>query len=298
MTDKTPVVPVGAAPATAEHFRIASQKPAVKFLSRGVQPPSQIYVTNSDSLVASCATFLNPEVVTVSYRLLRYDGELVYGQFKALTTPNRVPVQTTEPLAEGFLLSVSCQAGFALTRGETFVRIFLTSQALGAGQPSYMLFSDYATTATAPAHPNGRVLSPVEGPGVLRIESVAAPGVAANWIVSQPTNTRWRVMGLSATFTTSAAVANRNIGITFGALGQTAAFGWADQTVPASSNPLIIGRVGFMPAPLNAFIVNVTIPQDLILRAGGFVQSSVFGMQAADQWGGPTLHIEEWIDNV
>ncbi len=107
MTDKIPVPPVGAAPATAEHFQVASQRPAVKFLSRGVQPPSQVYVTNQDVLTLLAASSQTAEAITVTYRLLRADGELISGQFIfPITGDNNLNVKS-EPLAEGFLLSTA-----------------------------------------------------------------------------------------------------------------------------------------------------------------------------------------------
>lgn len=273
-------------------------KPAVKFLSRGVQPPSQIYVSSTDSLAASVASELAPESVTVSYRLLRYDGELVYGQFVARTTANRTSAVTAEPLAEGFLLSVSCRAEHATTRGETFARIFLTNPALGTNEPSYMLFADYVTTVMAPAHPNGRVLSSVEGPGWVHLVGLAAPVAGSDWFQLQPTNTRWKLLALLVDFTTGAAVANRNISLSLVGEGVEIWRGWGNQTVPANTPTQLSGGDTFLPAPLTLAFVGISFPSNVILWNAGGLGTATVGIQPADQWGAPKILVEEWLDNV
>ena len=178
-----PVLPLGSQPDT-DNFQVYTQRPVVRFLKQGVQPPSQVYVTASDNIQVGCASSQVNEAVTITYRLLRADGELIEGQFIVHPPADRSIKVYSEDLAEGFLLSVSCKAAVATTRGQTFVRVFLTHPELGAGQPSYMLMADYVTTAMAPAHPNGRVLAPSEGPGNRRqiLTSVTRPwfNVACN----------------------------------------------------------------------------------------------------------------------
>lgn len=294
----TPISPLGAPPASDSEFKVYSSRPAVRFLSRGVQPPSQVYIDTSDVLQVGCATSQTNEVVTISYRVLRADGQLIKGQFQIFPLNNRAVVIKQEPLPEGFLLSVSCKAAVAITRGQTFVRIFLTDPVLGAGFPSYMLMADYVTTAMAPAHPNGRVLAPSEGPGNVTSFIGTGPPLGTDWIVVIPLNTRWKVKQTTARFVTSAAPGNRLVGLQ----ANTGVFGTfhggLTVPIPASSSPFIFSYPTSAYTPINP--LDLVIPQtpDLVLGVNNTIGSITSGLQAGDQWMSIGIEIEEWLDNV
>lgn len=298
MTDKIPVPPVGAAPATAEHFQIATQKPAVKFLSRGVQPPSQVYVAISDALQVSAASTIDGETVTVSYRLLRVDSELVLGQFTVATGIVRTIGTHIEPLAEGFLLSVSCSAKLANTRGQTFARVFLGSPPLGAGQAAQVLFADYITTQISPAHPGGRVLAPTEGPGNVNGIRGQNPLAGFEVVFSSPSNTRWRLISLTATLTTSATAGNRIAGLDLFASGFAFLFGGANQAQGPSAGFIYTwgGGLQFLFDGISA--VQEPSLNNLILPASSVIETATRNLKVDDQWTNATVLVEEWLDNV
>jgi hypothetical protein len=238
------------------------------------------------------------ESVTVSYRLLRHDGELVYGSFTVPVTFAYTTVTYSEGLAEGFLLSVSCRAVQANTRGITFARVSIVNQSQTAAFASYVLMSDYVTFVGSGAHPNGRVLSSLEGPGNIRLIPVPSPAPSADWLTFQPNHTRWRLQGMTGTFTTSAAVGNRSIAILTASDATLNGSGYANKTVPANSPVNVIGSCAFLPTPLTSSIVSVALPSDRAFLQNGFVQSSTSSMQAGDQWTGISISVEEWLDNV
>lgn len=281
-----------------DDFVLYTATPDIRFLKQGVQPPSQVYVDVGDDIVVGCASSLAGERVTISYRLLRADGQLVLGQFTVAPAADRSIKVYSESLAEGFLLSVSCKAAAATTRGQTFVRVFLTDPSLGAGQPSYMLMADYVTTAMAPAHPNGRVLAPVEGPGQPRNIAVANPAPGADWQQAVPLNARWKVRSLTATLATSAAVANRLPGLALFTAGNPIYNSYADKVQPASQ----LCQYGasaitqyLSPSPL---VGSMCLPPESVQRAGDLIESGTLNLQAGDQWQGIFIAVEEWLDNV
>ena len=291
-------VPLGSPPASENDFKVYSSKPNVRFLTRGVQPPSTVYVYADDDIVVQCATGQQNESVTVSYRLLRFDGQIVLGQFQLRPASNRSVTMHQEDLAEGFLVSVSCKATVATTRGQTFVRIFLTNPSLGGGQPSYMLMADYVTTAMAPAHPNGRVLAPTEGPGVPSSIVVTAPAVGSDWLAVVPANARWKLRSWKSTLQASGAVANRYVTFSIISAFNNANQWGADKFQTAGVLTTYTGAPlapNISPSPL---IGMVGYPPDMQMLGLDSVGTTTIGLQAGDQWGNIVLGFEEWLDNV
>jgi hypothetical protein len=298
MGDKNYVAPLGGTSAAEDVFKIYTSQPLVRFLSRGVQPPSQVYIDTSDVLIVGCATSMSGEVLTVSYRVLRADGQLVKGQFQILPASDRSISIHQEPLPEGFLLSVSCKAAVATTRGQTFARVFLTDPVLGAGQPSYMLMADYVTTAMAPAHPNGRVLAPSEGPGAVVIYTSVFPAPATDPAIQVPTNARWRLLAVRGNFRTSAVVVNRMASLVVATVGTPMYSTPPTQLQPAGIQSLYCTTCTTLSAPIAINVSQWPLPNDLILLTGQAIQTLTLSMDAADQWFPLLVQVEEWLDNV
>jgi hypothetical protein len=293
-----PVPRIDQASAKPDEFRIYTSKPDVRFLSKAVQPPATVYVAVADDLAVSCATSQASEVITVSYRLLRFDGELVLGQFTVRPASNRTVILYQESLAEGFLLSVSCKAAVATTRGQTFVRIFLTNPSLGNGQPSYVLMADYVTTQMSPAHPGGRVLAPNEGPGYPYVISFSSPGVGTFFSTIVPTNVRWKLRSTHFAFTTSAVVANRNVYIQAISGGGTIFYGYAVATQTAGLAVQYTGMPLWPASQPFAGHAGLPIPPETFLKSGDTVNIGANLLDGGDNIPGVRLYVEEWLDNV
>jgi len=281
-----------------DDFQVHSIRPAVRFLSRGVQPPSNVYVTADDDITIGVASSQPNEVVTVTYRLLDVSGNIVPGQFVVKPASDRSITVHSESLCEGFLLSVSCKAAVATTRGQTFARIFLSNPALGLGQPSYMLMADYVTTAMAPAFPNGRQLAPSEGPGNLVSYVQNGPAAGADWIVNVPTNARWRLRHVNMLFTTAIGG-----GVRTPELLVLAAPASGLQCVPRTTQAagLLVAYYGgnlVYDSGIDPATNTWVFPRDMFLLTGGLLLSQTLGIQAGDQWGTTRYAVEEWLDNV
>jgi len=282
-------------------FTSAGQPNVVTWNMKRLAPPSPLYVTVDDALVCAAATSQTNELVTIAYRLLRAaDAKVVILEFTVAPTSTRTIAVNKRQLTEGFLLSVSCKAAVATTRGQTFVRLFLNPSAAGAGQPGLMMMADYVTTAMAPGYPNGRSLTPVEGAGVIR--TVPATGLVAgsDWTVTVPPNTRWRVQSILAQLTTDLVAVSRiphieiNIAgglvyVTSGgasiAAGQSGTFSWAPGATVGSDS-------------LPSFTAG--LPDNLVLGGAFFslIQSATSNLDAGDTWTLAEVCVEEWLDNV
>lgn len=298
MGGKQPVASIGSGPSGSDDFQVYSARPDVRFLSRGVQPPSQVYVATGDDIVVACASSAANESVIFSYRLLRADGLIILGQFAVRPASNRLVTTYQESLAEGFLLSVSCRATVASTRGVTFVRVSLTDPALGNGQPSYVLFADYVTNQMSPAHPNGRVLAPTEGPGNIRAVIAGSPPAGTDCQIAVPTNARQRILSFFCSLTTGAVAGNRQPLIQLSSAGVgvfTAPFNavvvagtFVQMTAaPASQNVPAAGGFLFAPVPVN-----------FVLQPAGVIATLTNGILAADQYANVQMLVEEWLDDT
>lgn len=299
MVTKPPIVSLGSPPVSSEAFKVQTQSPIVRFLNKAVQPPSSVYVESDDEIVFNFAsTQLENEQITVNYRLLRFDGEVIHGQFVAIFPADRLVHTHTEPLTEGFLLSMSCKALQATTRGQTFVRAFITNPGLGGNQPSYMLMADYVTQQMAPGYPNGRVTMPSEGPGNITQVTGSTPAAGANWSLQVPANSRWRVITTSAVLFTDAVVGNRVVEEQFVVNLMAGYLAVSASNQPASTSYAYTGAELTPTATARVDRINLPVPPDLILLAANFVNSVVFGMDPGDQWSAPQMIVEEWLDNV
>lgn len=278
-----------------------SSRVAFKFLD--IFPPSILYVDVDDNFIISGASSQGNEIVTVNVRLLLPDNRIEDMQFQLVFSAAYTITKLTSRLAQGFILSVSASALQAVTRGQTFVRLSIQRSASGAGQPAQMLFADYVTTQSTSAYPNGRVQSPTEGPGFIRVVNVINPPAGTDWFIQPTNNTRWKIRGWNAVLTTAVAVANRQpqvflttgggglwwkAGILLSIPASTVANICAANLSPYTS---VIATDFILPLPQEVFLANNTIAT---MQIG--VQT--VGIQGADQWSGIQLGVEEWLDNV
>lgn len=288
------------APAKPGEWAPAGQSRVVTWQVKRLPPPSPLYVTVDDVLRVKAASAQVGEVVTVSYRLLRAaDGAIIYGQFVTPAMPNTTPVTFDQPLTEGFLLSVSCRASIAITRGDTFVRLFLNPKALGAGQPGYMMMADYVTTGMAPGFPNGRVLAPTEGPGVIYVAPVTTPPAGFDWSFQTKTNTRVRLVAVRATLATSAAAGTRTADLAVNQAGGGTE--WATQpflTQGPSSTVQYTAANGLVAPASIAQGNNWPLPADARFTPACQILTGTGALDAADQWSSIFLTLEQWLDNV
>jgi hypothetical protein len=274
---------------------------AVSFAFKQIIPPSELYVNVDDQLIISGATSQTAEIVTVNVRLLLPNGRVEDMQFQIRPVNTRAVLKQAFGLAEGFLLSISASAAVAVTRGQTFLRVALQRSASGTGNPAYVLLADYVTTQAIPGYPNGRILSPVEGPGNILTVTLGNPGAGADWSFALPTNTRWRLQSFRATLTTSAAVANRLVRVHVD--GTTGGL-WNGPAMVAQTASQVITYSGGALTPIvgiDPTIIMLPLPPNLIIN-GASVAVQSFGsnttaIQGADQWSVIAALVEEWLDN-
>jgi hypothetical protein len=273
---------------------------AVTFQTKQVAPPSRVYMQRDDQFFFKCISSSAGEIVTVRYRILMPDGHIAINE-QDIALPNAYSPNVIPPFfqgAEGFLLSMGFFCNISNKRGQCFVRAGIARAATTLAGTSELLFADYISSQQPGGWPEGRVLDSTEGPGNLKVISVGNPAAGADISLQAPSNVRWKLRGFDATLTTAVAVANRNARLLLvdNALGEIRRVpSPADQ---AASLVVVYSLSGTSVAGSTAAAANTWALDDGMQVAGilgGFVRTSTANIQAADQWSGITVTVEEWM---
>src|SRR5262245_48144363 len=100
----------GCEPPPLPALPILSQPPGVAFATRGVSPPSALYLSPDDYLYVTMWSGASNITFVLRGRLLRADGYVSHFVSNLIPTADRLPSTLEVKLGEGFLLNVSmCQ---------------------------------------------------------------------------------------------------------------------------------------------------------------------------------------------
>ena len=282
---------------------IISNPQSVTFSTQGVPVPLEIYVRLTD-LVRLIYINTNPTVtvLTMVVRFLTPDGLVntdVYS-VPAVASDGQVH-DAVFSLAEGFILSVAIGANSDATdhvRGRTYVAMGLSTQPAPAPLNA-QLVAAYVTAQSYARWPLGVQEHPTEGRGYryASVNAVGTPGQPSK--VQTPTGTQWTVKGVTATLFASAAAGNRRVRIFTSTANQNSSFDTCfptDQT--ANQVHVYHAGPGF---PLASTVDGASgrthqyAPLPEVLLQGGVVEAVCDGMDAADQFNGLAVHVEEWV---
>ena len=250
----------------------------------------QLYIRSRNSLAAV--------VLRIAGRVLTPDGEIVPFNFEHTPATDRSALLSAFRLAEGFLLSaVVFPSTGAPTRGQTFVELGFLRGIGGAGDVVDVLAKDYVAEAEPLAFPGSPIRSSLEGPGAIRSITGTDPAAAANISETVPTDARWRLHSLLATFVADANVANRRVIFLVGDGSNV----YQRSGAVAAQTANISARYNFGPFGMSVQSTAgdqiVASSQGLVLAAGHTLQTTVVNIQAGDNWGAPQLLVEEWLED-
>lgn len=324
------ILPVAGQPKTGPDpsFKTAAVPNIVSFSFDQIDPPSSLYIQRDDVLLISGVSTATGETVTVQGKIL-----LPY----AVTTgqpddPTRleaaggpiigpgviIPFQNTFALGtglnsakiviaqtEGYLTGLSVSAGQATQRGQTFVRAWLNRGAQNIINPNafQLLFADYCTTVGPCGWPMGRVINPVEGPGIIQQYAPSNPAAGADFSVTSAPIGRVRFQTLLAKLVTSATAGNRVVSFTF-AMSSPAGVAYkiqdtgnvvASSTTFYSLSPSVSVQRGAGAIGTEQDIV-LPAPNSWVGRTSITVASVTQGLLAGDQWSNIILEDEEWME--
>jgi hypothetical protein len=302
-------------------FQTAAYPNIVLFRYQDVDPPSPVYIQRGDEILMQAVSALAGDTITFNYRVLvpplpqpggqpdqpsaaaqgaagAKNPTIVFGQV-VIALPNAYAlVKVQQPLAEGFLLSVTA-LGAVTQRGTAYARAFINRGNANAPFPGVPLFADYVTAQHPAGFPNGRFVYPTEGPGRLREITVGNPAAGADWSIpiGPSAQRRWRVQSLNAQLLTSAVVANRIPRLQL--LDDAGNLVWQSapsQVIVASTTAQVSAGQGQATATTDTTTVNVVLPGSTFMAGSAAIRSSTLNIQAADQWSNIFMEVEEWID--
>lgn len=261
-------------------------------------PAAAVFMAKEDVLL-----FRHTASVAVRFRvrvrMQQADGRIAYQEFEQLTVADRTPQQVTFDPGEGFLLSAAVEpiAG-SFMHGQVFVELALLRGLTSAAVVTAALLSEYLQPSFPKGWPAGRVLSSVEGPGVVRAVQGADPAAGVEPSITVPTGARWRVLAFSAQLVTDATAANRfpmfevndptlaaNVYRAAPAAAQAASLTQAYQVGPHGVVAAVVNGLVMMPSPV-----------ELHVFAGQILRFTTTNIQAGDNWTAPLAIVEEWLE--
>ena len=141
------------------------------------------------------------------------------------------------------------------------------------------------------------IIASIDGRGVIRSIIGTNPAAGAEVSETVPTNARWRLRSLAASFVTSATAASRYPSLIFddGATNfyvsdppelQLASTTSTWQAFPGSARLVAVSGVRQW---------NAGVP--ICLQGGFRLRTATTNLQAGDNWGPPQLLVEEWIED-
>lgn len=177
-------------------------------------------------------------------------------------------------------------------RGECYVRVTLLMAGFAVGR----LIAGYVTDGMTLAWPGGKFENFTDGAGLLRTITGTNPAAGAEISETVPTNTRWKLRSVIFALSTDATVASRQVKMRIDDGASRLYEVVADQDQVASENRTyyVIPGMGYTPRAYADFFVGY--PADVVLLQGFRLVTATANLKAADDFGSPTMYIEEWIE--
>jgi hypothetical protein len=272
---------------------------AVEFLSKGIPPPSNVYIGKDDCLFITTYASAAALRVDVRGRILLGNGRATVLEFSNVPNSNRTANTTLFALGEGWMLNLAIFLGSgACKRGQCYVVVGL-AQGLETSHLKHTIIAQgYVGTGVNQAWPGNRLEQPTEGAGWVRRVSGTNPAAGVEVHEAVPTGARWRLLSLFETLVTSATVANRRPVFLFGDASSFTFFNASAPVVQAASLTVFYCAspgLAFDTAP-DATRVNLGIPTSMLLGAGFTIDTLTTNLQAGDDWIAPSMLVEEWIE--
>lgn len=187
-------------------------------------------------------------------------------------------------------LVIAC-ATAAVQRGQVYAHAYIELAGIEAGA----MAADYVTRPTPLMWPGGAIRASTEGRGYLHTLYGTDPGANVEIAEAVPTNALWLIKGIRYQFLTAAGGANRTsrleVGDEFGA-----------DLLFSTPNAVQAGGVSrtyywfpylAVPAAWDINIFGYHSP--ILLPPGAIIATATENFAAADNYGAPSLLLEEWI---
>lgn len=269
----------------------------VGFKVHDIDPPTSVYIQRDDQLLVVATSQLTPTLTITARLWLAAEGRITTIQQTLNLTTKDFGVSLSIPLAEGYLLSVVVTDFSSTMPGQTLVTVYLNRgiASTSPAAPGAVLISDYLGGRSGASWPAGRIFKGGDGQGALTRVFPTAPGAGADWSTSPGPQELWEVVSVTATLTTSATVANRNVQLIIDSGSPTPLFiSTANAAIPASTTATFNASQINQTSTLITTTVFAALPPRNLLNNLDRIRTLTQNLQAGDQWSSIFLMVRNW----
>lgn len=257
-------------------------------------------VMDGDVLILSTTTSDSTGVLDFRGRHLRVDGEIVPFERSITFSGTGVQTDVVATLSAGWLIGFSVtRVSGTFTQGEVAGAVFVGRNA-GALQQKVMCLASgeigmvrgLGLGAFGTPWVPGTTVTPA--PEAATKVTVAAPAAGADWTLTVPASTVYKLYTLCATLQADATVANRIVVLSVDD-GTNKTWGAFTGTNVTASQTIVIGW-GNVGASNTGSVTGwgIVAPFPLYLSAGWRVRVVTGNLQAADQWSNIFAHVTSY----
>lgn len=263
--------------------------------------PFQFALDGNDVLRIKSATSLGGARLQVQGRRRDAKGEIHPFAFEHDTSlvSDRQIVTSIHALGEGALLNVTAfVTGAQPVIGEFFVIVQIVRGIDGPLTLLGTVLQGYVTSTQGLGWPGSPILSSMDpAAGAVKTFSGTNPAAGANVSETVPPGALWELIALQVDFVASAAAAARTVFLQLrSSFAPLVAI--ASPVVMAASDAATLQWAQGFPfvTAVSALVPLAGLPSRVRLRGGFEIRTSVFGMQAGDDFGSPFLTVREWLE--
>jgi hypothetical protein len=285
-------VPVGIAP---EPVVIADNRGEVDLSFDSYVPKGALYVTNEDRILIQANASIGCNV-TLQYKILRPDGRVIVSK-ESLSVPGRSgAILLSRQLTPGLLLSASLVSNTFFTIDEfLFASLGIFQGAASTINREQTLCGGYITNDEGISYPNGGYHEQTEGMGVHVAYNMGTPGAGQELSYTIPSNSMFRPFAFSATLTTSATVANRQVQLI---CDEGSGSNYFKSPLGVAQAASLVWVYSFAKYPFATLQFNndqlIFFDNVMKMTATLRIRTVTLGLQAGDQWSLSRLLGEQW----
>jgi len=286
-------------PLGPEDFVSASVPNLVTFKTKGIEPPTALYIQRDDKLLLTAISSTPNATITVTLRLwLANEGRITSIQRSMTITGQGFLAQSLSiDLAEGYLLSATVFDSGSVAFQATYVELII-SRDIGTFPPPVpgnVLIAGYCAADVPAFWPGGGRQYPGDGPGNKRVVSVTNPSAGADWSRTGQSFAVWEIEYFNAVLTTSAVPGNRNVQLELTDGTTVTWVGNPSGSIPASTTANVSGSPLNVTSTVIATNIFVPFPARTYMTSADVVKVVTVNLDAADQWSAIRLLVREWV---
>lgn len=281
---------------TPEDFKSLTRPPFATFGSQQLAPPSPLYVTVDDQIVAYTNSRQNGSAMLFRARVMETSGRITSVETRWTNQIGTELFGHPLTLIEGWILSATLEdATGTMEVGELYASLRIV-RAYGVNNVTQqVLCSGYVTGSRPLSWPGSGLESTRDGKGYLRVVLGTNPAAGVQVQETVPSMAIWRLISMRVVYVTDATVANRNLNLTIDD-GANVYFSLEHNTVAtASATWLFTLAVGATDGYRSTFEMHNNLPDNLILPAGHRITINARNFTAGDDFAAPVMYVEEWL---